>query len=485
MPRHSPREPGNPDGDAVVRSDSTAPRSSSSRLLFVEVRGPRGKRRQGLQYDRSTRELKSHVMRVSSADKRKRQAGGGSVEDGDARAERASLAVTPASGLPAEVSPQHVDPFDVLPVKVTPELHTAMRYYFEHYPGPTPLTDDSLVCSTNAYAREKMQWTRVQFSFVQDQVGVYHMLLFIWRIMKNMSKDMDFQALTVWAEVLELTRREMPIGKTGLDIPESYVALLGGLAVAETWMGNFHNSKQHRDAMLGLVGARGGFGTFSPLAQRAIKWCEFYACAALALHPGLPRLRLSIILFQLHAVTLGQLTSPHSPLATVMDDLEHRILDEMAARRERAAALPPSMDPMDAVYGALLQTTQICVFRTMTFARKEMPLYALFVATLIHTLQVPRVVDAWRMVASTESLLWVLFLGWAAASQLRGDDASAIEGAKWLIRHCFHVFEILGLREEEDLVEVLLEFPWDELSYRGRCKALWSIFVHRDELNIT
>lgn len=33
------------------------------------------------------------------------------------------------------------------------------------------------------------------------------MLLFIWRIMKNMSKDMDFQALTVWAEVLELTRR--------------------------------------------------------------------------------------------------------------------------------------------------------------------------------------------------------------------------------------------------------------------------------------
>ncbi|EOD52390.1 putative protein of unknown function DUF1741 protein [Neofusicoccum parvum UCRNP2] len=402
MPRHSPREPGNPDGDAVVRSDSTAPRPSSSRLLFVEVRGPRGKRRQGLQYDRSTRELKSHVMRVSSADRRKRQAGAGSVEDGDARAERASVAVTPASWLPAEVSAQHIDPFDVLPVKVTPELHTAMRYYFEHYPGPTPLTDDSLVCSPNAYAREKMQWTRVQFSFVQDQ---YHMLLFIWRIMKNMSKDMDFQALTVWAEVLELTRREMPIGKTGLDIPESYVALLGGLAVAETWMGNFGNSKQHRDAMLELVGARGGLGTFSPLAQRAVKWCEFYACAAQALHPGLPRLRvlrlpadlvraaaaahrrsmallppplaqsqLSVILFQLHAVTLGQLTSPHSPLATVMDDLEHRILDEMAARRERAAALPPSTDPMDAVYGALLQTTQICVFRTMTFARKEMPL---------------------------------------------------------------------------------------------------------------
>lgn len=99
-------------------SASAAAAPSSKRLLFVEVRGPRGKRQPGLRYDRTASELKSHVMLVASKDKRERQAG-----------ERELLAVgltTPRLSL--ELSPQQTDPFNMLPVEGTPEQHAAIRY---------------------------------------------------------------------------------------------------------------------------------------------------------------------------------------------------------------------------------------------------------------------------------------------------------------------------------------------------------------------
>ncbi|KKY27441.1 putative protein of unknown function DUF1741 [Diplodia seriata] len=71
--------------------------------------------------------------------------------------------------LAPEMGEQYNDPFDTLPVQSTPEVHAAIRHYFEHYPGPTPFTHDSLVYDKNAYKREKMEWSQVQFSFCQDQ----------------------------------------------------------------------------------------------------------------------------------------------------------------------------------------------------------------------------------------------------------------------------------------------------------------------------
>lgn len=335
----------------------------------------------------------------------------------------------------------------------------------------------------------------------------------------------------------ELT--EMPIGKTGLEIPESYVGMIAGMSVAEvslqsnsyprfiqigaayqqpaclqTWFGNFENSQQHRRAILKLVAARGGFSTFGPMAQRAIKWCEFYACAAAVIRPVLPRLpvlplpsalvkkaeaahrrtvallphrlaqsELNIILFQLHVVMLGQGDMPQTPVASVLDDLAHRLLEMLAKYKEKSLALT-STNQTDVVYYALLQAVHMCVYGTTSFVRKEMPLCVFFVATLRRMLNVPRVVDAWIVVASTESLLWVLFIGWAAASQLRGDSPGAMENARWLMLQSFRCFELLGLEDEEDLHESLQKFPWSEESYRERCNALWSLYLDREHLNI-
>lgn len=98
-------------------SASSAAAPSGKRLLFVEVRGPRGKRQPGLRYDRTASELKSHVMLVASKDKRERQAG-----------ERELLALALTTRPSAELSPQQTDPFNMLPVEGTPEQHAAIRY---------------------------------------------------------------------------------------------------------------------------------------------------------------------------------------------------------------------------------------------------------------------------------------------------------------------------------------------------------------------
>lgn len=85
---------------------------------------------------------------------------------------------------------------------------------------------DSLVCHKNKYEREKMQWSRVQFSFVQDQkISVskpdfftknterlttqYYIMLFIWKVMKNLSSDIDYETRKYWTQVLQIVREGM------------------------------------------------------------------------------------------------------------------------------------------------------------------------------------------------------------------------------------------------------------------------------------
>ncbi|KAK7717249.1 hypothetical protein SLS57_006394, partial [Botryosphaeria dothidea] len=179
---------GNPDLNIVLRSDPPPSRaqptsrasSSTSRLLFVEVREPRGARRQGLKYDRSARELKSHVMLVTNEGKRRRKTDDADEEDDPLLQAVAVSHVPPdfCNGLISDIDQEHVDPFDVLP----------------NYPGVTPLTDDILVCHRNAYARESMEWNRVQFSFCQNEKTAYYMLLLSWQLQKDLAsnaKDMS------------------------------------------------------------------------------------------------------------------------------------------------------------------------------------------------------------------------------------------------------------------------------------------------------
>ncbi|EKG16970.1 hypothetical protein MPH_05795 [Macrophomina phaseolina MS6] len=203
----------------------------SSRLLFVEVRGARARRRQTLQYDRSTRELKSHVMLVTN-EKRQRRTGDGTTS------QVMAVSRVPAglhAGIISDISQEHVDPFNALPVEGTPELHEALRYYFENYPGVTPLVDDDRVCHSNTYERERMQWSRVQFSICSNERASYYILLFAWQLMKDLSgnlRSMTFVTRRYWAWALQALREDMPIGKTGTSIPESYVGIVTCTCVA-------------------------------------------------------------------------------------------------------------------------------------------------------------------------------------------------------------------------------------------------------------
>ncbi|KAB2574684.1 hypothetical protein DBV05_g6602 [Lasiodiplodia theobromae] len=333
--------------------------------------------------------------------------------------------------------------------------------------------------------------------------------------MKNLSSDMDYETRKYWAQVLQIVREEMPIGKTGTDISESYVAMIAGLGVAETWMGNFTNAKHHKDAMLKLVAARGGFSTFGSMAQRALKWCEFYPCACLTLRPTLPQLpvhhlhpdviktagtghrrtmehlpdqleesELNMIFFQLHTVALVQLSAPQPAFASVLDDLEHRLLVELFEQKEKFEA-SPSADPTDLVYAGMLQAAQMCVFGMMTFTRKETPMYGVFAATLRRILDVPNVIDTWRKVASAQSLLWVFFIGWSTGSRLKGDAAGALDNAKWFIRHFSSLIEIIEIREVKSLRRVMRDFPWNPKIYNDPLNSLWNIYLHREDLDMT
>ena len=257
-----------------------------------------------------------------------------------------------------------------------------------------------------------------------------------------------------------------------------------------------------------LVATRGGFATFRPMVQRCLKWCEYYECASTTTRPLFPRLpvrslppnlveaaeaarcrtvtllpqppllqagekaALDDILFQLHAIALGDRSAPQTPLASVVDDLEHQLLDKLAERKKVMLLMA---DPIDVVYCAILQAIHICVFHTTAFVRREIALFRTFVIDLKRTLNVPRMVEVWKTVASAESLLWVLFVGWATASQLQGDSPGAIEDATWIIEHFFHVLDVLELREEEELLEVLRVFPWTDQAYSAPCKVLWDV----------
>ncbi|OJD30269.1 multiple antibiotic resistance-relatedprotein [Diplodia corticola] len=375
-------------------------------------------------------------------------------------------------------------------------------------------------------------------------------MLFIWQVMKNLGNDINYETSKYWAVVLRVTREEMPIGKTGLDIPASYVAMIAGLAVAETWLGNFPASRHHRAAMLALVAARGGFATFGPMAQRSLKWCEFYPCASLALAPQLPRLRppsphspqlppfvraatdaahrrtaallpvdrapppLSAVFYRLHVV-VGEWRTERPSFTGVLDELEHVVLVELAGMRGRvrmppeeegdvvtagggadddddvglgSAAAVAAAAPMDVVYAGLLQAAQMCVFGTMPFTRKEAPMYGAFVQVLRGVLDSRGdgdVVGVWTAVASAQSLLWVLFMGWSTAAQLKGDAQGAVENARWFIRHFAAVVAVLGIRDLEGLAGVMAEFPWSRETYSALLGVLWDICLHSDEINVT
>lgn len=519
---------GNPDLNIVLRSDPPPSRaqptsrasSSTSRLLFVEVREPRGARRQGLKYDRSARELKSHVMLVTNEGKRRRKTDDADEEDDPLLQAVAVSHVPPdfCNGLISDIDQEHVDPFDVLPVKSTPELHTAIRFYFENYPGVTPLTDDILVCHRNAYARESMEWNRVQFSFCQNEKTAYYMLLLSWQLQKDLAsnaKDMSLATRRYFVWAIKSIREEMPISQTGTKIPESCAGMVAALGVAQNWFGAWKESQRHFQAMHAIVAARGGYSTLSSIAQRCLKWAEYHPCAAQLTRPAFPRLpllplpfrllkdsqaahrrtmallpphfadtELSVVLLQLHQVSLGQVGYPKPPVASVIDDAQYRLLNELARWVERPAASPSAVW-VDLVYSAVLHAAHTYVWGALTLSRSEMAMNGIFVTRIRDALKVSCLIETWRSTASLESLLWVLFVGWTTASQRRGDEEGAISAAMWFLKMIVEAGEALHISGEEELCETLRAFPWSDRFCREPCSVLWNGFLHQEDADNT
>lgn len=80
-----------------------------------------------------------------------------------------------------------------------------------------------------------MQWSRVQFSICSNERASYYILLFAWQLMKDLSgnlRSMTFVTRRYWAWALQALREDMPIGKTGTSIPESYVGIVTCTCVA-------------------------------------------------------------------------------------------------------------------------------------------------------------------------------------------------------------------------------------------------------------
>lgn len=297
--------------------------------------------------------------------------------------------------------------------------------------------------------------------------------------------------------------------------------------------------------MLALVAARGGIFTFSHLAQRTIKWIEYLCCAANATAPTLPPLPLlplpaeletmasvahqrsmtllprefseeeddddeivdsaddyyyygeiSTIVRELHIVSFGSTLFRGRPVATVIDDVEHRLLEELVRRQklhqlhQRRHSSPHSPASVAAigvlssetVYDAVLLAAHVYIWAALNPGPKEMAANSVFSARLRDLLDVSDLVERWPgdTTSSMESLLWVLFMGWGVSAQQRGDVKGAMGMAMWYAARIFETMEAMGVRGEEELSETLKAFPWVDDFCRGPCGVLWNMYVHRD-----
>ncbi|KAL0263676.1 hypothetical protein SLS55_002657 [Diplodia seriata] len=544
---------------AAARQGGAGPSSAqsaqaSSRFLFVEVHGPHRTHRQALRYDRSTQELKSHVMLVTSERKRKSRAKGAD----DDRPAPARLPPDCPTGIISDIDTHLIDPFDVLPVEGSPRLHEAMRYFFENYPGPTPMTDDVFVCDRNRYTRERVEWNNTEYHLCYGEPAGYYMTLFVYDILQSLSssaEQLSVPASKYLTACIRAVREGMP--KEGSDTPitDSFVCTVGGLSVVEVFIGNWAEAESHMNGMLALVAARGGIFTFSHLAQRTIKWIEFLCCAANACAPTLPPLprlplpnqledlartaysrsmellprvfsedkegtgededddedaeilgtdaddyyyyaELGTIMRELHEVSIGSTLFRGKAVAAALDDVEHRLLEEMVRRQQlhqrqqqrqqsphSPASLVEATISVDTAFDAVLQAAQMFVWAALNPGPREMAAHFVFVGRLRELLdQVPEheLVERWRETASSaDSLLWVLFVGWGVASQQQGGVKGAMAVAMWYIERIFATMEALGVGEEEELAEVLKRFPWVDGFCRGPCGVLWNMYVHR------
>ncbi|OJD30653.1 tachykinin family protein [Diplodia corticola] len=542
--------------------EPAAAAAGSSRFLFVEVHGPHRTHRQALRYDRSTQELKSHVMLVTSERKRKSRA----KDDEDHAAQSRPLPPLPPHcppGIISDIDTHLIDPFDVLPIEGSPRLHEAMRYFFENYPGPTPMTDDVFVCDRNRYKRERVEWNNTEYHLCYGEPAGYYITLFVYDILQNLATSADHLSMTAskyLTATIRAVREGMP--KEGSDTPitDSFVATVGGLSVVEVFIGHWAEAESHMNGMLALVAARGGIFTFSHLAQRTIKWIEFLCCAANACAPTLPPLprfplpaqleemardahrrsmallprvfsedkvgvdddeddedddvlgteaddyyyyaELGTILRELHEVSIGSTLFRGKAVAAALDDVEHRLLEEMVRRRQlhqqrlvlqhhalqgSPASLVDNVVSVDTVFDAVLQSAQMYVWAALNPGPREMAAHFVFVGRLREILDdaVPdraELVERWvETTGSADSLLWVLFVGWGVSSQQQGDVKGAMSVAMWYVERVLETMDAVGvLRSEEDLADVLKRFPWVDGFCRGPCGVLWHMYVHRE-----
>ncbi|KAL1641013.1 hypothetical protein SLS58_006455 [Diplodia intermedia] len=180
------------------------------------------------------------------------------------------------------------DPFDCLPVRCYPGMHDLLAYYFDNYPGPTPLAEDRLLRSQSAAVkRGNTQWDLIsshETSFLVLLAGISNQHFIIsphsrWR----------FDHLKMQNHTLRSIRESLASSRAKpSEIPESVIFAIAGLGcTVAVFNGDKDVALSHLNGARELIRLRGGMDTFQRFNRRAVIWCELHVCAAYQLRPTL------------------------------------------------------------------------------------------------------------------------------------------------------------------------------------------------------
>ncbi|KAK4996763.1 hypothetical protein LTR66_003704 [Elasticomyces elasticus] len=424
-----------------------------------------------------------------------------------------------------DLEAHRLDPFDALPIEGSPEVEDLARWHFGYG------------FSVASASHERwLPWIRVADAAWRDSfwkialgdAALFHILLCI-----AVSKRGAITGRANDAEYYFHKGRALRIVRDQLidraQVPgESTVVLMTTAASLAIKDHDREASDAHMNAVQRLVAAKGGLATFAEAAYKSVLWIDLRLAATGLRSPMLPYcprndwIALPADLIR-RARTLALHTLPKSPATfdyvsahdlfyglhqmSLAYDVQYAsqadawavqnafyrtgyqiclmtsyICQEPHEHHQQAARAPVS--PYTSVESALVLAAQMFVWATLRRAPlmshiEAIPLYHLY----NHLNQQQELLSCWAREASLEALLWVLFLGTAAAlnvPQKRTPSSQPV--LPWFLENIRNVTSELEIVRLEEFELTLRYFPWTEHFSRGNCVLVWHEMGSRQTL---
>ncbi|KAK4995187.1 hypothetical protein LTR66_004938 [Elasticomyces elasticus] len=424
-----------------------------------------------------------------------------------------------------DLEAHRLDPFDALPIEGSPEVEDLARWHFGYgFSVASASHERWLPWILVADAA----WRDSFWKIALGDAALFHILLCIAVSKRGAitGRANDAEYYFHKGRALQIVRNQL-IDRA--QVPgESTVVLITTAASLAIKDHDREASDAHMNAVQRLVTAKGGLATFADAAYKSVLWIDLRLAATGLRSPMLPYcprndwIALPEDLIR-RARTLALHTLPKVP-ATFDDVSAHDLFyglhqmslayDVQYARQADAWAVQNAfyrtgyqiclmtsyicqephehhrqtarapVSPYTSVESALILAAQMFVWATLRRAPlmshiEAIPLYHLY----NHLNQQHELLKRWGREASLEALLWVLFLGTAAALNVRHKRPSSSQPVlPWFLENIRKVSSELEIVKIEEFELTLRIFPWTEHFSRGSCVLVWHEMGSRQTL---